>query len=88
MRNNINKQNSIQKEIKKRLKSECLLPLHVESFVLQFAIHKFEIMIHRIIILPVVLYRCEIWLLTLTEECRLRGFENRVLRGIFEPKRD
>jgi hypothetical protein len=40
------------------------------------------------IILPVVLYGCETWSLTLREEYRLRVFENRVLRRIFEPKRD
>jgi hypothetical protein len=34
-----------------------------------------------------VLYRCESWSLTLTEEHRLRVFENRVLR-IFGPKKD
>ena len=44
--------------------------------------------IYRIIILPVVLYGCETWSLTLREERRLRVFENRVLRGIFGPKRD
>ena len=38
--------------------------------------------------LPVVLYGCETWLLTLREECRLRVFENRVLRRVFGPKRD
>jgi hypothetical protein len=38
--------------------------------------------------LPVVLYRCETWSLTLREEHRLRVFENRVLRRIFWPKRD
>jgi hypothetical protein len=38
--------------------------------------------------LPVVLYGCESWSLTLREECRLRVFENRVLRRIFGPKRD
>ena len=31
---------------------------------------------------------CETWSLTLREERRLRVFENRVLRRIFEPKRD
>jgi hypothetical protein len=41
-----------------------------------------------IIFLPVVLYGCQIWSLTLKEECRMRVFENRVLRKIFEPKRD
>jgi hypothetical protein len=38
--------------------------------------------------LPVVLYGCESWSLTLREECRLRVFENKVLRRIFGPKRD
>ena len=33
-------------------------------------------------------YGCETWSLTLREECRLRVFENRVLRRIFGPKRD
>jgi hypothetical protein len=36
---------------------------------------------------PVVLYGCETWSLTLREEHRLRGFENRALRKIFGPKR-
>jgi hypothetical protein len=40
------------------------------------------------IILPVVLYGCETWSLTLREERRLRVFENRVLRRVFGPKRD
>jgi hypothetical protein len=35
-----------------------------------------------------VLYGCEAWSLTLSEEHRLRVFENRVLRRIFGPKRD
>jgi hypothetical protein len=43
---------------------------------------------HITIILPVVLYGCETWSLTLREEQRLRMFENRVLRGIFGPKGD
>jgi hypothetical protein len=38
--------------------------------------------------LPVVLYGCETWALTLREERRLRVFENNVLRRIFWPKRD
>jgi hypothetical protein len=40
----------------------------------------------RTIILPVVLYGCETWSITLREEHRLRVLENRVLRGIFGPK--
>ena len=38
--------------------------------------------------MPVVLYGCETWSLTLREERRLRVFGNRVLRRIFGPKRD
>jgi len=44
--------------------------------------------IHRTRILPVVLYGCETWSLTLREERRLRVFENRMPRGIFGPNRD
>jgi hypothetical protein len=47
-----------------------------------------KIKIYKTIILPVVLYGCETWPLTLREEHRLRVFENRVLRRIFGPKRD
>ena len=47
-----------------------------------------KIKIYRTIILPVVLYGCETWSLTLREEHRLRVFENRVLRRIFGPKRN
>jgi len=38
--------------------------------------------------MPVVLYGCETWSLTVREERRLRVLENRVLRRIFGPKRD
>ena len=44
--------------------------------------------IHRTLILPVVLYGCETWSLTLREEHRLRVFENRALRRIFGSKRN
>jgi len=47
-----------------------------------------KINIYRTIILPVVLYGCETWSLTLREGHRLRVFENRVLRRILGPKRD
>jgi hypothetical protein len=47
-----------------------------------------KVKIHKTIILPLVLYGCETWYLTLREEHRLRVFENRVLRRIFGPKRD
>ena len=38
--------------------------------------------------MPVVLYGCATWSLTLRKERRLRVFENRVLRRVFGPKRD
>ena len=47
-----------------------------------------KIKIYRNIILPFVLYGCETWSITLGEERGLRVSENRVLRGIFGPKRD
>jgi len=46
-----------------------------------------EFPIYHTLILPVVLYECETWSLTLKEENRLRVYENRVLRRIFGPKR-
>jgi hypothetical protein len=47
-----------------------------------------KVRIHKAIILPVVLYGCETWSLTVREEHKLRMFENKVLRRIFGPKRD
>ena len=47
-----------------------------------------KIKIYRTTMLPVVLYGCENWSLTLREERKLRVFENRVLRRVFGPKRD
>jgi hypothetical protein len=43
---------------------------------------------YKTIILPVVLYECKTWSLTLREEHRLGVFESSVLRRIFGPKRD
>jgi hypothetical protein len=47
-----------------------------------------KIKIYGTVILPLVLYGCETWSLTLKEERRLRVFQKRVLRRIFGPKRD
>jgi len=49
---------------------------------------KVKIEIYRAIILPIVLYGCATWSLTLRNERRQRVFENRELRKIFGPKRD
>jgi hypothetical protein len=46
-----------------------------------------KVRIYKTIILPVVLYGCETWSLTVREEHKLRMLENRVLRRIFVPKR-
>jgi hypothetical protein len=75
-------------EIKSRMNSgnacyhsiQNILSSHLISKKLQFKIYK-------TIILPVVLYECETWSLSLRAEHRLRVSENRVLRRIFEPKR-
>jgi hypothetical protein len=56
-------------------------------FCLPVSYKKLKIKTHKTVILPVVLYGCETWSLTLREEHRLRVFENRVLR-IFGPKRE
>jgi len=47
-----------------------------------------KIKIYKSIILPVTLYGCEKWLLTLREDRRLRVFENGVLKSIFGPNRE
>jgi hypothetical protein len=57
-------------------------------FYFMYKKQNLKIKIYRAITLPVVLYGCETWSLTMREERRLRVFENRVLRGIFGPKRD
>jgi hypothetical protein len=43
---------------------------------------------YKTVILPVVLYLCETWSLTLKEEHKMRMFQNRVLRRIFVPRND
>jgi len=53
-----------------------------------FLSKKLKIKIYRNIILPVVMYGCETWSLTLREERSLRVFQNRVLMRVFGPKRD
>jgi hypothetical protein len=65
-----------------------LLLFSPKSFVCPSHIKNLKIKIYKTVILPVVLYGCETWSLTLWEEHRLRVFENRVLRRIFGPKRE
>jgi hypothetical protein len=65
---------------------QFILRNHFSSFKCTVLVLKIKI--YRTIILPVVLYGCETWSLTLRKELRLRVFENRVLRTIFGSKRD
>jgi hypothetical protein len=82
-------QNSIQEEIKSRLKSGNVFYNSVQNILSSSMLSKnIKIKIYRTIILSVVVYGCETWSLTLREERRVRVFENRVLRRIFGPKRD
>jgi hypothetical protein len=81
--------NSIHEEIKSRLKSGNACYLWVHTLLSSGLLPRSEkIKIYRTIILPLVLCGCETWSLTLRAECRLRVFENRVLRRILRPKRD
>jgi len=81
--------NSIQEETKSRLKLGNACYYSVQNLLSSSLLSKkLKIKIYRTIILPVVLYGCETWSLTLREGRRLRVFENRVLRRVFVPKRD
>jgi hypothetical protein len=74
-------QNSIQEEIKVKLKSGNACYHSVQNLLSSSLISKYlKIKLYRTIILPVVLYGCETWSLTLREVGGLRVFENRVLR--------
>ena len=82
-------QNSIQEEIKCRFRSGNACYHSVQSLLFSKLLSKnLKTKIYRTIILPVVLYGCETWSLTLWEERRLRVFLNMVLTRIFRPRRD
>jgi hypothetical protein len=82
-------QNSIKEEIKSRLKLGNACCHSVQNLLSSSLLSKnLNIKIYRTIILPVVLYGCETWSLTLREEQRLRVFQDSVLRRIYGPKGD
>jgi len=81
-------QNDIEEEIKSRLKSANACYHSVQNLSSRLLSKNINFVIYRTVILPVVFYGSETWLLTLREECRLRVLKNRVLRRIFGPKRD
>ena len=80
-------QDSVHEEIKCRFQTSCYYSVQtlLSSRLLS---RNLKMKIYKTIILSVVLYGCEAWSLTLYEECRLRVFENRILRRIFRSKRD
>jgi hypothetical protein len=85
----IRNQYLIQEEIKRRLNSGIACYHSVQNLLSSSLLSKnVKARIYKTIILPVVLYGCERWSLTLREEHKLRAFENRVLRRIFGPKRN
>ena len=83
----ITNRNEIQKEIKHRLNSGNACYYALQRLLSQL-LSKNKLKIYKTVILPVILYGCETWTLTLREEKRLRVFENKVLRKIFGPTRD
>jgi hypothetical protein len=87
LRTTLTNQNDIHDEIKSRLNSGNACYHSIQDFCLPVSCKKVKISICKAVILPVVLYGCETWSLTLREEHRLRVFESRVLRRIFGPKR-
>jgi hypothetical protein len=81
-------QNSIQEEIKSRLRPGNACCQSEQTLLSSCLLSKnLKIKIYRIIILPVVLYGCETWSLTFKENRRLRLFKNRVLRGYLDLRR-
>jgi hypothetical protein len=76
-------------EIKRGLNSGNACYHSVQNLLSSHLLSKnVKIRIYKTIILPVVLYRCGTWSLTLKEEHSLMVFENRVLRRIFGLNRD
>jgi uncharacterized protein (UPF0332 family) len=89
MGSTLTNQNSIQEEIKSRLKSGNACYYSVQHLLSSSLFSKnIKMKIYRTVILLLVLYGCETRSLTLRMERRLRALENRVRRRIFGPKRD
>jgi hypothetical protein len=78
----------IREEIKRRLNFGNACYHTVQNLLPPRLLSKnVKIRIYKTIVLPVVLFGCETWSLTLWERNKLRVFENRVLRR-FGLKRD
>jgi hypothetical protein len=77
-------QNDIRDEIKSRLNSGNTCCYSAQNLLSSLLISKnLKIKIYKTVILPVVLYGCETWSLTLREEHRLRVFDNSVEKDIW-----
>jgi hypothetical protein len=60
-----------------------MLPFGPETLSFRLLSRNVKVRIYKTVMLPVILYECETLSLTIREECRLRVFENRLLRKIF-----
>ncbi|KAJ4441680.1 hypothetical protein ANN_11538 [Periplaneta americana] len=81
--------NDTREEIKRRINMGNACYYSVEKLLSSSLLSKnLKVRIYKTVILPVILYGCETWTLTLREEHRLRVFENKVLRKIFGAERD
>ncbi|KAJ4436550.1 hypothetical protein ANN_16582 [Periplaneta americana] len=81
--------NDTREEIKRRINMGNACYYSVEKLLSSSLLSKnLKVRIYKTVILPVLLYGCETWTLTLREEHRFRVFENKVLRKIFGAKRD
>ena len=80
--------NDTDEEIKRRINMGNACYYSLEKILSSRLLSKIlKVKTYKTIILPVVLYGCEIWSLILREEQRLGVFENKVLRKIFGTKR-
>jgi hypothetical protein len=85
----VTNKNLIQEDIKRRLNSGNACYHSVQNLLSSRLLFKnVKVRIYKTIILPVVLYGCETWSLTVREKHKLRMLENRVLRRRFGPKKD
>ncbi|KAJ4425846.1 hypothetical protein ANN_27472 [Periplaneta americana] len=81
--------NDTREEIKRRINMGNACYYSVEKLLSSSLLSKnLKVRIYKTVILPVLLYGCETWTVTLREEHRFRVFENKVLRKIFGAKRD
>jgi hypothetical protein len=85
----VTNENLVQDESKRRSNSGNACYHSVQNLLSSRMLCKnIKIRLYKTIVLLVVLYGCETWSVTLREEHRLRMLENRMLRRVFELKRD